>query len=72
MRQENHPVSHVDYNYSVFEGGSEEFEAFANDAPKATMRAPSFQLEDLVTGKTVEMKELWKSEIAVIEFGSYT
>lgn len=61
-----------EYNYSVFEGGAEEFHAFAQRAPKATARAPSFPLEDLATGRTVEMRELWKSEIAVIEFGSYT
>jgi len=65
-------VSKDQYNYDVFENAPEEFFAFAHDAPKATMRAPSFALEDLVTGKTIEMKELWKSEIAVIEFGSYT
>jgi hypothetical protein len=26
----------------------------------------------LATGATVEMKELWKQEIALIEFGSFT
>jgi hypothetical protein len=41
-------------------------------APKVTMRAPSFPLEDLLTGKTVQMNELWKSEIALLEFGSFT
>lgn len=60
------------YNYSVFEADSEEFLNFAMHAPKVTMRAPSFPLEDLATGKTVEMKELWKSGITVIEFGSFT
>jgi hypothetical protein len=39
---------------------------------KATMRAPSFPLEDLATGKIVEMKDLWKTQILVMEFGSFT
>lgn len=60
------------YNYSVFEINPGEFERFADEAPKATMRAPSFPLEDLATGETVEMKELWRSGIALIEFGSFT
>lgn len=65
-------MSHPEYNYSAFESAPEEFHAFAHAAPKTTMRAPSFPLEDLATGGKVEMRELWKSEIAVIEFGSYT
>jgi hypothetical protein len=36
------------------------------------MRAPSFPLEDLATGTSVEMKDFWKTGIAVIEFGSFT
>lgn len=60
------------YNYSVFEADPEEFLEFAQHAPKVTMRAPSFPLEDLATGATVEMKDLWKSGVAVIEFGSFT
>ncbi len=60
------------YNYSVFAGGSEEFEAFAAHAPKATMRAPSFPLEDLATGETVEMNSLWRRGVAILEFGSFT
>lgn len=60
------------YYYSVFKVSSGEFDDFAHKAPKATMRAPSFALEDLATGETVEMKELWRSDITVIEFGSFT
>jgi hypothetical protein len=60
------------YNYSVFEASPAEFLDFAKHAPKVTMRAPSFPVEDLSTGKPVQMKELWKTEIAVIEFGSFT
>lgn len=60
------------YNYSEFVASPEEFNDFAVHAPKVTMRAPSFPLEDLATGKTLDMRELWKSEIALIEFGSFT
>lgn len=60
------------YNYSEFVASPNEFLEFAEHAPKATMRAPSFPLEDLLTGETVEMKDLWKTGIAVIEFGSFT
>lgn len=65
-------MSSGDYNYSVFAAGGESFEDFAALAPKVTMRAPSFPLEDLATGETVEMKSLWARGIAVIEFGSFT
>lgn len=61
-----------DYNYPVFIGGHEHFEGFAQSAPKATMRAPSFPLEDLLTGETVDMKDLWKRDVSLIEFGSFT
>lgn len=60
------------YNYSEFVAAPDEFSDFAVHAPRATMRAPSFALEDLATGETVEMSALWKSEIALIEFGSFT
>ncbi len=61
-----------DYNYSEFVASPGEFDDFALHAPKVTMRAPSFALEDLATGATIEMRELWRSEIALIEFGSFT
>ena len=60
------------YNYGEFVASPEEFNDFALHAPKATMRAPSFVLEDLATGKAVPMSELWRSEVALIEFGSFT
>lgn len=60
------------YNYTWFGQSPEDFLDFAVHAPKATMRAPSFPLEDLATGRTVEMKELWKKGVCVIEFGSFT
>lgn len=65
-------MSDHDYNYSIFTGESESFEDFAAHAPKVTSRAPSFPLENAVTGEAVEMKELWRSGVTVIEFGSFT
>ncbi len=60
------------YNYSEFVASPDEFLEFGERAPKATMRAPSFPVEDLATGDTVEMKDLWKSGVVVMEFGSFT
>jgi hypothetical protein len=65
-------MSVEDYNYSVWKHGSESFEAFAVNAPQVTSRAPSFPVEDLSSGKTVEMKELWRKGITIVEFGSFT
>ena len=61
-----------EYNYSEFVVSPSEFLEFAQHAPKATMRAPSFPLEDLATGETVQMKDLWKTGVTVMEFGSFT
>jgi hypothetical protein len=65
-------MSATNYNYDVFTGGQEDFLDFAMHAPKVTMRAPSFALEELATGETIEMKDLWKKGVTVIEFGSFT
>jgi hypothetical protein len=65
-------MSHSEYNYSEFVASPEEFADFAVHAPKVTMRAPSFPFEDLATGETVQMSELWASGVAVVEFGSFT
>jgi hypothetical protein len=65
------PVS-TEYNYSEFVANPQEFADFALHGPKVTMRAPSFPLEDLITGGTVQMSELWSSGPALIEFGSFT
>lgn len=62
----------IAYNYPSFEASLQEFFDFAVNAPKVTMRAPSFPLEDLATGARVEMAELWSNGAAVIEFGSFT
>ncbi len=65
-------MSEDTYNYAVFEFHTREFEEFSTHAPMATMRAPSFPLEDLDTGEMVEMKALWKTGLTVIEFGSFS
>ncbi len=65
-------MSDQTYNYSVFDVSPNEFIEFATHAPKVTMRAPSFLLEDLAPGGTIEMKSLWKEGVVVIEFGSFT
>ena len=65
-------MSATDYNYDVFTGGQEDFLDFAMHAHKVTMRAPSFALEELATGETIEMKDFWKKGVTVIEFGSFT
>jgi hypothetical protein len=65
-------MSATDYNYDVFTGGQEDFLDFAMHAPKVNMRAPSFPVEELASGETVEMKDFWKKGVAVIEFESFT
>ena len=60
------------YNYSEFVASPQEFSDFALHAPKVTMRAPSFLLEDLATGRMAQMSELWRDGVAVVEFGSFT
>ena len=61
-----------DYNYSIWRPGTESFEDFATEAPQVTSRAPSFIVEDLSTGRNIEMKDLWRKGITVVEFGSFT
>ena len=61
-----------DYNYDTFVPDPEELVNFALHGPRATGRAPSFPLEDLETGETVQMEELWADGVAIMEFGSFT
>jgi hypothetical protein len=61
-----------EYNYSTWAPGSESFEDFATEAPLVTSRAPSLPVESLETGETVEMKELWRKGVTIVEFGSFT
>jgi len=61
-----------DYNYSTLNPGSESFEDFASEAPQITSRAPSFPVENLATGETVQLKEIWRKGVTIVEFGSFT
>ena len=63
-----------DYNYAVFDMAREQptIDGFKDLPLRAGMRAPSFVVEDLDTGEPLEMKELWRDRLVVIEFGSFT
>lgn len=63
-----------EYNYSVFDMGREQpiIEAFSEVTVRPGTRAPSFPLEDLVSGDAVEMKSLWQQGLVIVEFGSFT
>ena len=65
-------MSDSEYNYDTFVPDPEELVNFAAKGPRATSRAPSFPLEDLATGETVQMEELWADGVAIMEFGSFT
>ncbi len=62
-----------DYNYATFDMKEAEpsFRGFANHL-HAGERAPDVALEDLASGASVPMRELWRDGPAVIEFGSFT
>ena len=63
-----------DYNYSTFDIDREQpvIDAFSDNPIRVGTRAPSFSLEDLAGGEIVEMKELWRHGLAILEFGSFT
>lgn len=63
-----------EYNYSVFnlKGELGKFSEFQDHPLHAGRVAPDFPLEDLDTGQTVRLKELWDGGLVIIEFGSYT
>ena len=67
-------MSPEEYNYSVFVMNREQpgIDGFSEVPLRPGGRAPSFPLEDLESGGIVEMKELWRDSLAVIEFGSFT
>jgi hypothetical protein len=67
-------MTREEYNYAVFDLQREQpvIDAFAQVAVRPGTRAPSFALEDLDSGETVEMKELWRDGLVVVEFGSFT
>jgi hypothetical protein len=63
----------VDYNYQKFVMADEmsPFDSF-RDHLHVGEKALDFPLEDLDSGETVQMKELWQKGPAIIEFGSFT
>ena len=67
-------MSGHDYNYVHFdmEGEMPVFDAFPDQRPHVGEQAPSFPLEDLETGEAVEMKELWREGLTIMEWGSFT
>ncbi len=67
-------MSPEEYNYSVFVMEREQpvIDRFAEVPPHAGMRAPDFPLEDLESGETVPMKQLWRDGLVLVEFGSFT
>ena len=62
-----------DYNYSVFDMMAERpnFDGFSANLHVGE-RAPDFALEDLETGETVSLKDVWSTGATVVEFGSFT
>ncbi len=62
-----------DYNYDVFNMQAElpHFEGFVGHLHVGE-RAPDFPLEDLESGKTVRLKDLWSKGLVIAEFGSFT
>lgn len=61
------------YNYQSFDLKEEmkpflEFQA----APNAGAQAPDYELENLDSGEMIAMKALWKKDLLVMEFGSFT
>lgn len=64
-----------EYNYAHFNVGAErgKFLDFAQAAPLVTSRAPDFPLEDLESGETINLSDLWKrGDTVIVEFGSFT
>lgn len=62
-----------EYNYSSFDIRIEgkPFGPFRDNLHVGD-RAPDFPLEDLETGDTVQMKDLWAEGPVIMEFGSFT
>ncbi len=63
-----------DYNYAAFAPTDKEMEKFSRffEAPNAGTVAPDYALEDLATGDAVHLKDLWKRDAVIMEFGSYS
>lgn len=62
-----------DYNYAVFDMQAEapNFQGFSAMLHVGE-RAPDLPLEDLESGETVNIKDLWTDGPVVVEFGSFT
>lgn len=62
------------YDYEVFNLQAElgRFDEFENLSLHAGRRAPDFPVEDLETGDTIHLKDLWSGGPLIVEFGSYT
>ncbi len=63
-----------DYNYAHFPPTGEKADKFERfyDAPNVGTVAPDMALEDLSSGETVHLKDLWKTGAVLMEFGSYS
>jgi hypothetical protein len=64
-----------DYNYRIFshKAVAPEFMSFMGTGIKVGDRiAADYVLEDLDSGEKKAMKDLWKSGLALLEFGSFT
>lgn len=61
------------YNYEVFNMQAERpnFEGFVGNLHVGE-RAPDILLEDLDSGETVRLKDLWLKGLVVAKFGSFT
>lgn len=58
------------YNYAVFRGDAEDWEAFTGH-PHVGERAPDATLTAL-DGTPVRLADLWREAHLLLEFGSYT
>jgi hypothetical protein len=63
-----------DYNYAVFnlDAEKDKITEFQDHPLHAGRNAADFPVEDLATGQTVQLKDLWTDGVVVIEFGSFT
>lgn len=66
-------MSNDTYNYPVFDLAAEEphFVTFQSRL-HVGQRAPDGVLTDAATGDTMKLSSLWRRELAVLEFGSFT
>ena len=62
-----------EYNFSHFDVARDEA-AFAGflDTVHVGERAPNAAVEDLATGEMIELRSLWRRNMAIVEFGSFT